>query len=113
LKAIGPAVIPSLLPLVDADGDLLRIAVFRILNEVADDRCIMACIDGLEDTNEYVRDTANKTLVKVTGENFGYQPQASPRRREQAQQKWKNWWMEEQKRRAEEQGELAAEAKRN
>lgn len=95
LKAIGRPSIPFLVPLATSDRDLTRIAVMRLFHAFGDDRVIEPCVDALLDVNEYVRDYANKTLIRVTGEDFGYTSQASPRRRELAQRKWARWWEEE------------------
>ena len=62
---------------------------------MGDESVIEACIEALTDSNEFVRDFAGKTLERVTHEDFGYQPEASPRRREQAQEKWRKWWASE------------------
>ena len=96
LKAIGEPAIPFLLPLVDHESDLVRTAVFSVFQSAGDDRVIEASIDALGDTNEYVRDYAQRTLKRVTGEDFGYKPFASPRRRENAVEKWRKWWKKEQ-----------------
>jgi hypothetical protein len=95
LKAIGAPALPFLVPLVKNDSELTRVAVLRIFYEIGDDSVIEACIESLLDPNEYVRDYANKTLERVTKESFGYQSQASPRRRELARDKWRKWWNEE------------------
>ncbi len=95
LKAIGQPSLPSLLPLAKNDGELVRTTVFRLFYDFGDDSVIDACIEGLVDTNEYVRDYSNKTLQRVTHEDFGFQVAASPRRREAAYQKWKKWWEKE------------------
>ncbi len=95
LKAIGQPSLPSLLSLVKNDGELVRTTVFRLFYDFGDDSVIDACIEGLVDTNEYVRDYSNKTLQRVTHEDFGFQAAASPRRREAAYQKWKKWWEKE------------------
>ena len=95
LKAIGAPAVPFLTPLAKHANDLTRVAVFRLLSEFGDERAVDACIEALSDPSEYVRDLANKTLERVTQKSFGYLAQASPRRRETAQDKWKKWWEEE------------------
>jgi len=95
LEAIGQPTIPFLLPAVRHQNDLVRIAVMRLFHSFGDDQVTDAAIEGLLDDNEYVRDYANKTLKRVTGEDFGYQPSASPRRREASHRKWADWWQRE------------------
>lgn len=96
LKAIGPPALPFLIPLAKSNSELTRVAVMRLFHEMGDESVIEPCIDALTDANEFVRDFAGKTLERVTREDFGYQPQASPRRREIAQEKWRKWWASEQ-----------------
>ena len=95
LKAIGPPALPFLIPLAKNDSDLTRIAVMRLFNEFGDESVVETLIDALSDSSEYVRDLANKTLQRITHEDFGFQAQATPRRRENAQEKWKKWWESE------------------
>lgn len=98
LKAVGRPAIPYLVPVLrkrDKSSDLTRIAVMRLFHSFGDDRVIEPCIDSLNDRNEYVRQYANKALIRITGENFGFQPSASPRRRELVQKKWAKWWKSE------------------
>jgi hypothetical protein len=92
LKAIGAPAVPFLLPLLEEESELTRIGAARLLSEIGDETAIEPCIEALLDSNEHVREFANKTLEKVTHENFGFQAQASPRRREQARDKWRKWW---------------------
>ena len=96
LAAIGPPALPALLKLTGSANDLTRIAVLRLFHEFGDEQVIDACIASLLDDNEFVREYANKTLKRVTGEDFKYQPNASPRRRESAQAKWRDWWKADQ-----------------
>jgi hypothetical protein len=95
LKAIGQPALPFLLPLVTSDQELTRISVFHLFYDFGDESVIEACIEALLDDNEYARDYANKALQRVTHEDFGFEAGASPRRRENAQEKWKKWWENE------------------
>lgn len=101
LKSIGAPVVPFVVPLCRNASELTRIAAFRILEEVGDDRAIEACLDGLSDSNEYARDYANKALRRITGQDFGFVAVAAPRRREFAEAKWREWWEREKKSRSE------------
>lgn len=95
LKAIGAPALPFLIPLSSHDSDLTRIAVMRLFNEFGDESVVEPLIEALSDSSEYVRDLANKSLLRITHEDFGFQSQATPRRRENAQEKWKKWWEKE------------------
>jgi hypothetical protein len=96
LKAIGTPALPYLIPIAKSNSELTRVAVMRLFHEMGDESVIEPCIDALTDSNEFVRDYAGKTLERVTREDFGYQSEASPRRRELAQEKWRKWWASEQ-----------------
>jgi HEAT repeat protein len=107
LEAIGPPAIPFLLPLARSENELVRTAVMRLFHSFGDQQVIDAAIQGLLDENEYVRDFANKALKRITGEDFGYQSGAFPKRREIAYQKWVKWW-EAEKKTMEEERKLSA-----
>jgi HEAT repeat protein len=49
-------------------------------------------IDGLSARDEGVRRSAAEELRAVTGQDFGFEPDAPRRRREEARQKWVDWW---------------------
>ena len=95
LKAVGAPAIPFLLPLCGNDSELVRTAVFRLFSQFGDERVIDVCIEGLADSNEYVRDYANQALSRISGEDFGFKPFAAPGRRESAAAKWARWWRAE------------------
>jgi hypothetical protein len=95
LKAVGPPAIPALLEQRNHRSELVRVAVFRLFESFGDERVIEACIEGLTDGNEYVRDYAHRALQRLTQEDFGYRPFASPRQRESRAEKWSDWWAKE------------------
>ena len=95
LKAIGAPAVPFLAPLLQDESELTRISAARLLSEIGDETIIEPCIEALLDSNEHVRELANKTLEKVSHESFGFQAQSSPRRRELARDKWRKWWESE------------------
>ena len=95
LKAIGRPAIPFLLPLSESQLDLTRVATFRLFYQFGDESVVDVSIAALSDVNEYVRDYANKTLIRITGKDFGYRAQATPRRRQLGARKWLKWWAAE------------------
>ena len=97
LKAIGRPALPFLLPLADSKMDLTRVATYRLFYQFGDETVVEPSIKALLDVNEYVRDYANKTLIRITGEDLRYRAQATPRRRELAARKWVKWWQAELK----------------
>lgn len=92
LRAVGAPAIPFLLPLAKNDSELVRVAAFRLLSDFGDDRAIDAAIDALTDSNEFVREHAHRALRRITHEDFGYKPFASPRHRENRADRWRRWW---------------------
>jgi hypothetical protein len=55
-------------------------------------------IDGLMHGEERVRQTAGLELQKLTQTYYGFEPSAGKREREQAQTRYRNWWLIEGKR---------------
>ena len=105
LKTIGAPAIPYLVPAATHPNEFTRIAVMRLFLAFGDDRVVDVCIQLLLDTNEYVRDFSNQALKRVTLQDFGFRPNASPRRRRFAQQKWQKWWTKQLELRQEEEDE--------
>lgn len=110
LKMIGAPAIPYLIPAAKNANEFTRIAVMRLFLAFGDDRVVDVCIQLLVDTNEYVRDFSNQALKRVTLQDFGFRPNASPRRRRFAQQKWQKWWTKQLELRQEEEDEDAEES---
>ena len=100
LREVGAPVVPFLLPLAQDSAVLVRIATFRILAELADERVVEVAIEALLDENEYVRGYADKALRRATNESFGYRARAHPARRRMSQTKWRKWWAETKRKRA-------------
>jgi hypothetical protein len=55
-------------------------------------------IDGLMHPEDRVRTTAGIELQKLTQTHYGFEPGAGKREREQAQTRYRNWWLIEGKR---------------
>jgi hypothetical protein len=49
-------------------------------------------IDLLTDAQADVRETAHQSLARQSREDFGPNPDATTQEREQAQQRWREWW---------------------
>jgi HEAT repeat protein len=50
-------------------------------------------IDGLASRDEAIRRSAAEELRAVTGQDFGFEPDGPRRRREEARQRWVDWWL--------------------
>jgi hypothetical protein len=97
LRAVGAPAVPFLLPLSSHEGELVRAAVFRLLAEFGDESVVDSSIEALADGSAAVRDLAHRALLRVTKEDFGYQPQGTFKARQVAQDRWRRWWDEEKK----------------
>jgi len=53
---------------------------------------ILWLIDGLSARDEAIRRSAAEELRAVTGQDFGFEADGPRRRREEARQKWLDWW---------------------
>ncbi|NJK89790.1 MAG: HEAT repeat domain-containing protein [Myxococcales bacterium] len=56
---------------------------------------ILWLIDGLSAKEEDLRRSAYEELRAVTGEDFGYEPSAPRRKREEVRQRWLEWWSQQ------------------
>lgn len=98
LRRIGAPAVPFLLPLVTRGGDLTRITALRLVSEHAAERdpeVVEVCLKALSDDNYFVRDYGVKTLRRLTGQEFGFDPRAGTRTRRRAVLKWESWWEKE------------------
>lgn len=69
-----------------------RAAAAGWLGTLGDPRAVPWLIDRLYDEDPVVRTQANRSLCRLTGQDFGYQPNAPPAQRRQAAQRWWDWW---------------------
>ena len=53
-------------------------------------------IGGLRDQDMMMRALCARALSEATGQGFGYEPQAEEQEREQAVQRWEQWWQSRQ-----------------
>lgn len=92
LRSKDPAVLPSLLPLTrDADAFVRRLTVEGLAAFKRAD-AVEALLSALADGDEYVRDTAWRSLKEVTGQKLPFDSAASKDARARAIQKWQDWW---------------------
>jgi hypothetical protein len=96
LMAVGEPAIPFLLDVVTHENHLVRLAVLRIFSKVGNEAVIPATIDRLEDENGFVRSYAAETVRELTGQNFGFDPEGSPKRRQEAVTAWRKWYEAQQ-----------------
>ena len=78
---------------VASEGDaLLRLRQVAILAEEGDRRGLLAALETLRDgTPPLLRDEAHALLLRVSGEDFGYDPFSSESDNRAALQGWRSW----------------------
>ena len=85
-------VLPHVLPLSkDPDAFVRRLTV-EVLREFHKPDAVEALLAGLDDDDEYVRDTAWRSLRHLTGQKLPFEPAASRDGRKRAVQRWREWW---------------------
>jgi hypothetical protein len=55
-------------------------------------------INGLSSKNRDIRYSSVQELSQITGEHFGYHYDSSKEEREQALQRWEQWWEDQGRR---------------
>ncbi|RJP70936.1 MAG: HEAT repeat domain-containing protein [Candidatus Abyssobacteria bacterium SURF_17] len=78
----------------------VRINACKRLGDLGSDEAVPHLIHFLDDDSYYVRDAANQSLIKITGQNFGFDSKASRSVRMEAVEKWEKWYKDEQKKEA-------------
>ena len=77
-----PETIQSFIQMLGSEYETARIDASQALGFMGmHEGIVPALIQALEDTNDTVRFNALQALQKITGQNFGYQPDA-----------WNTWW---------------------
>jgi hypothetical protein len=54
-------------------------------------------IEGLQSEELSLRQAAHRELAPLTGDDFGYRPDADKRARARAIEVWQQWWQQEQR----------------
>ncbi len=94
-QTADPAVVPYVIPML-ADVDLfVRMAAARVLENLKAKSAVPALIDALEDPETVVTESAKFALEKITGKDFGFEPNAAPAERAKKVKVWREWWKKE------------------
>jgi len=92
LRSKNPAVLVHLLPMAkDVDAFVRRLTV-EGLAEFRRPEVVEALLVAMADGDEWVRDTAWRSLKEVTGQKLAFDSSASKDSRARALQKWQDWW---------------------
>lgn len=91
LRSGDQYVVPHLLPMLeDPDAFVRRLCATGLGNLGAESAC-GALVTALEDEQPIVRQAAYRSLVKLSGQNFVFDAQASKAKRRVQVKKWKDW----------------------
>jgi hypothetical protein len=107
LSGIGEPAVPMLIDALQGGrNSWTKQGAAQVLGTIGDKRATEPLVKQLRNDDKWVRKESAEALRKVTGQNFGYDPEAEPAAREDATRKWEDWWKkqkeEEEKKKAEE-----------
>ena len=89
------AVVPHLLPML-ADADVfVRMVTAQALDTLQARLAVPSLIDRLGDDTITVREAALIALRNITGQRFGYEPDARQADRDRKVDQWRAWWRRE------------------
>mgnify|MGYP000893517725 CR=1 FL=1 len=92
LRSKNAAVLVHLLPMAkDGDAFVRRLTV-EGLAEFRRPEVVEALLVAMADSDEWVRDTAWRSLKDVSGQKLAFDSSASKDSRARALQKWQDWW---------------------
>jgi len=81
----------------------VRLGACKKLGEFGATEATPDLIQALYDETPLIRKAANESLIKITGQNFGYNPHAQGSVRDWAIKKWEDWYDDIKKKEAKEQ----------
>ncbi len=88
-------VVPHLIPMLRDEDLFVRMATTRALMDLSAKAGVPGLIDTLEDASSPVREAAMVALRRITGREFGFEPQASVSQRATRVKAWREWWNKE------------------
>ncbi len=87
--------VPALIEALKNDRDeFVRKFAASALGEIKDERSVPALIDVLRDINAKLRKISNRSLKKITNQDFNLKYDDPEKEREKAIEKWQEWWEE-------------------
>lgn len=92
LREMGPTMAPYVRAMFASPSPQARSAACRLAFRLNDWQAVPGIIALLADESLVVRRTANVYLCGLTGEDFGFRPEATPGDRAAAQARWTNWY---------------------
>ena len=94
-KSKDMAVVPYVVPMLQDVDIFVRMAAARVLEDLRAKNSVPALIDALEDTEPVVTESAMFALQKITGQDFGFEPNAPVVERAKKIKAWRDWWKKE------------------
>ncbi len=91
-KVQDPKLLPHILPLLADPYEFTRFLAAHTLGEWGARPAVPHLIEALMDEVGFVRQAAVTTLRRLTGQNFGYDHNASLEERRKGYRSWKTWW---------------------
>lgn len=96
LARIGKPAVPMLISALQGGrNSWTKQGAAQLLGTIGDKRATEPLVKQLRNDDKWVRKESAEALRKVTGQNFGYDPEAEPAQREAAAKKWEEWWNKE------------------
>jgi hypothetical protein len=92
VRSKDPLVLPHLLPLARDPDTFVRRLTVEGLADFKRPEVVEALLAALADTNDYVRDSAWRSLKQITGQKLPFEANGSKDARARAIQKWQEWW---------------------
>lgn len=89
------AVVPHLLPMLTDPDVFVRMVTAQALDSLQARLAVPALIDRLGDDTITVREAALIALRNITGQRFGYEPDARQADRDRKVDQWRTWWRRE------------------
>jgi hypothetical protein len=75
----------------DRDAFVRRVCA-ESFGELGARNAVGSLIEALADDESIVRDAAHRSVRKLTGKDFGFDPEGKPDKRSQALKRWSDWW---------------------
>lgn len=89
------AVVPHLIPMLSDADVFVRMVTAQALDTLKARLAVPALVDRLEDETITVREAALIALRNITGQRFGYEPDARQADRKRKVDQWRSWWRRE------------------
>ena len=89
------AVVPHLLPMLSDADVFVRMVTAQALDTLQARLAVPSLIDRLGDDTITVREAALIALRNITGQRFGYEPDARQADRDRKVDQWRAWWRRE------------------